>query len=185
MEPCFKNIFLPNLLWSLTIKTRWSTTIRITLSVLLNIDATSANSLLYYTVHSLIRFIRELYYHSCNLRYQLFQNWEWKPSSLSTIIYWTAVRYSSSKHSLFFTTVLTFDIAIAQCWEKKNKITLSDLIRIILDLHAILRVVAHFLFPCSHFSHYTIVYFNFLSKGRLSLTSGNFHLSLYLLFSKT
>lgn len=53
------------------------------------------------------------------------------------------------------------------------------------DLHAILRPVAYFLFPCSHFSCYTIVCFNFISKGKFSLTSGNFHLSLYLLFSKT
>lgn len=72
---CFKNIFLPNLLWSLTKETNWSTIIRIMFFALLNIDAASANSLSYYTVHSLIGFSKELYNHSCNFRYQHFQNW--------------------------------------------------------------------------------------------------------------
>lgn len=80
MDPWFKSIFLLNLLWSLTIKTNWSTDVKINFFALLNIDAVPSNSLSYYTAHSHIRFLKELYYHSWNFRYQHFQNWGWKPS---------------------------------------------------------------------------------------------------------
>lgn len=116
MGPCFKNIFLPNLFWSLTIKTNWSTVLKITFFALLNIDAVSANSLSYYTAHSLVRFIKELYYHCWNFRYQLFQNWNLP----STIIYWTATMCSICIHWLFLTLVLIAGVFIAQCWVKQK-----------------------------------------------------------------